>query len=318
MRIGVWHHEVVPVKKYGGTERVVTWLSDALAAMGHQPVLLVPPGSSSDTCEVVHVPTDVFRAAEEEPGFPLDERLPPDLDVLHRFSEIACETSVPDLLTVEGNGEPGSYGPRTVFVSRDHMERMDGSHFVYNGLPPGAYDYREEKDDYVLFLSKVRWKVKGVDRAERVAKRAGVKLVIAGGWRLNLTRTIRSMGMVGGWKKKGLLAGARALLFPIRWEEPFGLVVIEALASGTPVLASRRGSMPELVSGDVGVLCETEDEFVEALGRVDAFDPAACRRRVQERFSARRMAEAYLALYRRLLAGGMEPDADGPSRGGGA
>lgn len=306
MRIGVWHHEVVPVVEYGGTERLVTWLSDTLAEMGHEPVLLVPPGSSSETCEVVHVPPKVFRGAERDPGFPLDDHLPPGLDVLHRFSEIVCRTSVPDLVTIGGNGEPGSYGPRTVFVSRNHMERMEGRHFVHNGLPPGAYDYREEKDDYVLFLSKARWKVKGVDRAERVAKRAGVELIIAGGWRLNLTRKITSVGMVGGWKKKGLLAGARALIFPIRWEEPFGLVVTEALASGTPVIASRRGSMPELVTGDVGVLCDTEDDFVEALDRVDDLDPRACRRRVEERFTARRMAEDYLELYERVRAGTLE------------
>lgn len=316
MRIGIWHHAVVPVKKYGGTERLVTWLSDTLAGMGHEPVLLVPPGSTSATSRVVHLPPEVFEGAEQDPRFPLDEHLPPDLDVLHRFSEIACQTSVPDLVTIGGNGEPGTYGPRAVFVSRNHMERMRGRHFVHNGLPPGAYDYREQKDDYVLFLSKARWKVKGVDRAERIARRAGVKLIIAGGWRLNLTRKIKSMGMVGGWKKKGLLAGARALLFPIRWEEPFGLVVVEALASGTPVLASRRGSMPELVSEDVGVLCETEDAFVEALRRVDRFDPAACRRRAEERFSARRMAEGYLELYGRLLAGGVEPGGRGPSPGG--
>ncbi|MFW6193447.1 MAG: glycosyltransferase [Gemmatimonadota bacterium] len=316
MRVGVWHHRTVPVRKYGGTERVVVWLADALARLGHEPVLLTPPGSRSETARVVPVPPDVLERAEEDPGFHLDPHLPDDLDVLHCHSEVRCRVELPHLVTIHGNGEPGAFGPRHVFVSRDHMERMGGRHFVHNGLDPGDFEYREDKEDWLLFLSKARWSVKGVDRAERIAKRSGDELVIAGGRRFNWSRRITSVGMVDDDRKRGLLAGARGLLFPVRWEEPFGLVVIEALASGTPVLASRRGSMPELVSDDVGVLCETEDDFVEALGRVDAFDPAACRRRVEERFSARRMAEDYLALYRRLLAGQLEPDDSGSGAGG--
>ena len=112
--------------------------------------------------------------------------------------------------------------------------------------------------------------------------------------------------MVGGEQKRRLLAGARALLFPIRWEEPFGIVVAEALASGTPVIASRRGSLPELVPPEVGFLCDTEDEFVEAVGRIDEIDPAACRRRAEERLDASRMAADYLELYRRALEGRLE------------
>lgn len=309
MRVGVWHHRTVPVRKYGGTERVVVWLARALDRLGHEPVLLTPPGSRSDSARVVEIPEAVIERAEEDPGFALDEHLPSGLDVLHCFSRVRARTSVPRIRTVQGHGEPVSR-PEHVYVSRDHMERMGGDRFVHNGLDPRDYTYREAKEEWFLFLSKARWSVKGVDRAEAIAKRAGVQLVIAGGWRFNWTWRITSVGMVGGEKKRRLLAGARALIFPVRWDEPFGIVVIEALASGTPVVATRRGSLPELVTEDVGVLCDTEDDFVSALGRADDIDPAACRRRLEEEFTAERMAREYLELYRRAQAGAF--DASGP------
>lgn len=314
MRVGVWHHRTVPVEKYGGTERVVVWLTDALARLGHEPVLLTPPGSRSDSARVVPVPRDVVERAEEDPGFALDPHLPDGLDVLHCHSEVRCRVEVPRITTIHGNGEPGRFGPRHVFVSRDHMERMEGRHFVHNGLDPDEFDCREDREDWFLFLSKARWSVKGVDRAERVARRAGIQLVIAGGWRFNWSRRITSVGMVDGERKRRLLSRARGLIFPVRWEEPFGLVVVEALASGTPVVASRRGSLPELVSPDVGFLCDDEDDFAEAVHRVDGIEPAACRRRVEERFTAERMARRYLELYREATAGRLRPCA-GARRG---
>jgi glycosyltransferase involved in cell wall biosynthesis len=313
MRIGLWFHATVPVRRYGGTQRVVVWLADALAELGHEPVLLTPPGSRSRTAEVVALPKRVVRRAESEPAFELDAHLPPGLDILHFHSVVAARTAVPRLTTIHGNGEPGSFGPDAVFVSRDHMERMGGSRYVLHGLPPDACTYRERKRDWLLFLAKVRWKVKGVDRAERVARAAGVPLVIAGGWRLHpFDRSIRSVGMVGGERKRELLADARALLFPVRWEEPFGLAVIEALASGTPVLASQRGSLPELVSPETGFLCDSEEAFVEAVAELDRIEPAACRARVEARFTARRMAEDYLRLYREAAGSGRRsPEGDG-------
>lgn len=303
MRIGLYFEEVVPVQKYGGTERVVVWLAEALARLGHEPVLLTPAGSTSRVAEVFPLPSRLYGEAARDPGFELDAHLPAGLDVLHAFCPITAASGVPRIVTVEGNGEPGSYGPEHVFVSRDHMERMGGRHFVYNGLDPGEYEYREEKEDYFLFLSKARWRVKGVDRAERIAREAGIRLVIAGGRRLNLSWKIKSVGMVGGERKRRLLAGARALIFPVRWDEPFGIVVIEALASGTPVLASARGSLPELVTAEVGFLCRDEREFVRAVERVDEIRPAACRDRAVAEFGARKMAERYLALYERARNG---------------
>lgn len=303
MRVGIWHHTPVPVREYGGTERIVYWLADALAGGGHEPVLLTPPGSSSPTAEVEPLPEGLFERAGRDRGLDLDAHLPPGLDVLHCFCPCVARTEVPLLETVQGNAMSGEPSPRHVFVSRDHMERMGGRHYVHNGVPVEAFEFRRDKEPWFLFLSKARWKVKGVDRAERIARRAGIQLVIAGGWRFNWTWRITSVGMVGGEKKRRLLAGARGLLFPVRWDEPFGIVVAEALASGTPVLASRRGSLPELVPPDVGFLCETEDDFVDAVARVGEIDPAACRRWAEEHLGAGRMADDYLELYRRAAGG---------------
>lgn len=306
MRVGIWHHTPVPVRKYGGTERIVYWLADALAGLGHDPVLLTPPGSSSEAAEVVSLPEELFERAERDPELRLDPRLPEGLDALHCFCPFVARSRVPHIETVEGNAMPGPPTPAHVFVSRNHMERMGGRHYVHNGVPVEAFEYRAEKEDWFLFLSKARWEVKGVDRAERIARRAGIQLVIAGGWRFNWSWRLSSVGMVGGERKRRLLAGARAVLFPVRWDEPFGIVVAEALASGTPVIASRRGSLPELVPPHVGFLCDTEDEFVEAVGRIGEIDPAACRRWAEERLGADRMADDYLELYRRAVAGRLE------------
>lgn len=306
MRIGIWHHTPVPVRRYGGTERIVHWLTEALVARGHDAALITPPGSRCDGAEVVAVSEDVARRAERDGDLDLDRWLPSDLDVLHFHCPVAASAGPPRITTVHGNAMPGPPGPGHVFVSRDHMERMGGRHYVHNAVPVQGFEYRSEKEHWLLFLSKARWNVKGVDRAERIARRAGIQLVIAGGWRFNWSWRITSVGMVGGERKRRLLAGARALLFPVRWEEPFGIVVAEALASGTPVIASRRGSLPELVTPDVGFLCEDEEEFVEAVGRVAEIDPAACRRRAEERFDVDRMAADYLEMYERATEGRLD------------
>jgi glycosyltransferase involved in cell wall biosynthesis len=109
--------------------------------------------------------------------------------------------------------------------------------------------------------------------------------------------------MVGGERKAALIAGARALLSPIRWEEPFGLSVIEALASGTPVITTPRGAMPEIVTEDVGFLCSADEDYGRAFAEIESISRARCREYVEERFSVARMAEGYLELYRRILDG---------------
>ena len=294
----------VPVELYGGSSRVVYWLAKAHAQLGHRVTLLAPPGSSCPGVEVIEVP----------PGAVYGRYIPSDVDVAHLNGVGAQDVTVPFLTTTHGNS-PGelAYLPNKVYVSRDHARRGGSTVFAYNGVDPEEFIYRERKDDYLLFFSKVSRRVKGVDVALRLARRLGCRLVVAGGTRFGLRKTggfwdslradVHFCGEVGGRRKAELLAGARALLFPIRWDEPFGLVVAEAMISGTPVITTPRGAMPELVTPDVGFLCRDEPEMEDAIRRVGEISPAACRQRAMQHFSSTVCARRYLEYYERLLAG---------------
>ena len=173
----------------------------------------------------------------------------------------------------------------------------------------------EDDEGYLLFLGRFS-PAKGADRAIEAARRAGRRLLLAGKvdpHDTNHVRTavepwldgdrIRVVGEVGGEAKRSLLAGADALLFPIEWDEPFGLVMVEALAAGTPVIGFRRASVPEVVEhGRSGFVVDDVDGMVEAIGRVDEIDRAACRRSAEERFTVGRMVDDVEAMYRSMLA----------------
>jgi glycosyltransferase involved in cell wall biosynthesis len=307
LRIALCHRERLPARKYGGTERGVMWLARALRDRGHDVVLVAPHGSrSDDTAARLHtLPNKIIQDAFDADGFDADPYLPSDVDVVHFHYAVGARPSLPHIITIHGN-EDREYDERHCFVSRDHMERLGGRHWVHNGIALDDYIYQAEKEDFLLFLGDPGRRVKGVDRAEKIAKASGRRLVIAGGRRLNLSPRVRSVGPVDNRRKADLLRRARALLNPIRWDEPFGLVVVEAWAAGCPVLASPRGSMPELFERDgapVGFLCDSDEAFVEALGHLDEIDPGVCRAHAEQRFTAAVMAERYERLYLRAIEG---------------
>jgi len=177
---------------------------------------------------------------------------------------------------------------------------------VYNGLDPDEFRFRRDKDDYDLFLGRLhtskgyKWAVKGAKRLRR-------RLLLAGGWRPSLSRYVKYVGSVGGTRKADLIAGARALWMPALWDEPFGITLIEAMVSGTPVLGTRRGSLPEIVPPEVGALGDTLDELVERRPALDAIAAEACREWVMRHFTHHRMAEGYLRMFREYLATGRLP-----------
>lgn len=302
----------VPVTLYGGSQRVIYWQAKAQAALGHDVTLLAPPGSSCPGVRVIEVP----------PGARHSACLPAGIQVAHLYGVGAQGLAVPYLESSQGNSlEELRYQPNKVYCSGDHARRGGSNVFVYNGVDPDDYVYREHKDDYFLFLSKVSRPVKGVDVALRLARRMGFRLVVAGGTRFDLRRTgglwdslradVHFCGEVGGQRKAELIAGARALLFPIRWDEPFGIVVAEALISGTPVITTPRGAMPELVTPDVGFLCRDEAALADAIRRVGDISPAACRERAMKHFTSTVCARKFIGYYERLLAGLPLEDADG-------
>lgn len=303
LRIGLYFDGPLPVRKYGGTERVILWLARGLREHGHDPVVLAREGTRLDTLPVHGLSPSTIRSMAQDPDFHLDPSIPDGIDVVHFHAATAGQLELPHLTTIHGNARPGRFGPDHVFVSRDHMVRMWGRHFVYNGIDPADYEFRRDKSADLLFLGLASRRVKGVDRAIRIARKADRRLRIAGGWRPSFDRRIRWAGMVDNESKRELLADACALLNPIRWLEPFGLVVVEALVSGTPVIASPLGAMNELITPRVGALCEDEASFLEAIGRIGEWSPDACRQRVLDHFTHLTMADGYLRLYGMAIAG---------------
>jgi glycosyltransferase involved in cell wall biosynthesis len=186
---------------------------------------------------------------------------------------------------------------------------------VYHGLPKDLFTFREQPGDYLAFIGRTSPE-KGLDQAILIAQRAGMKLKIAAKVdkvdeeyfqqtiqpMLHQSPEAKFLGEIGGADKDEFLGNAHALLFPIDWPEPFGLVMIEAMACGTPVIAYRRGSVLEVLKPGVsGLVVDGLEEAVRAVGQVANLDRKRCRREFEERFSAERMTTDYVAIYRRLL-----------------
>ena len=299
MHVVLFFHGRVPVSGYGGTERVVHWLARGLAELGHRVTLIAGRGSRIAEAEVI----EVDGTAAEDYFFDVRRYLPAGADVLHAHRP--CPPSgLPTLWTLHGNARPHprKLPPNMVCLSADHAARHQVRAFVYNGLDPRDYRFSPVKEDFDLFLGRIRT-LKGWQWAVRGARRAKRRLMVAGGWRPVFRRGVRFLGAVDGDRKRELLALAQCLWMPARWDEPFGLTLIEALASGTPVLGTRRGSLPEIITPDVGALGDTLDDLVDLRPGLDQLSPDACRDRVDRLFTHRAMAEGYLAWYRRVIAG---------------
>lgn len=294
MHIALLVNARVPVVGYGGTERVVTWLGRALIEQGHEVSLIASTGSSLPGARVIEVDHRALQGRD----FDVTPWLPPRVDIVHSHRQLWVAPQAPMLWTLHGNPPPGTVLPaNTIFVSANHARRYGHSAFVHNGLDVAEYRFRQTKADYDLFLGRLH-SVKGYRWAIEAARRTGRRLILAGGWRPSFRRGVSYAGRVQGERKTELLAGARCLWMPALWDEPFGLTLIEALASGTPVIGTRRGSLPEIVSPGVGFLGGTVDELVAYAGRIGEISPAACRAHVERYFTHHIMATNYLERYK--------------------
>ena len=212
---------------------------------------------------------------------------------------------------------PSLYRHTMVFISenqRNHVPFFPHAEVIYNAIPVEKFSYEERKENYLLFLGRIT-PVKGILQAIKVARQTNTPLMIAA--RIDASDQvfyehdvkplidgvfIRYVGEADFDQKVTLLKRARALLFPILWEEPFGLVMIEALACGTPVIAFRRGSVPEIMKeGVTGYVVDTIEEMVESVNKIGEISPAACRADVEQRFSQKTMIESYEAVYRKVV-----------------
>lgn len=302
MHVTMVHHTRLPVEGYGGSERVAVALVRGLVALGHQVTLIAPPGTRVPDATLVPVPAARLRdGATDLSGF-----IPGDSDIVHAHFPMRSVRQ-PWVWTLHGTTPAGTVRPaNTIYLSADHAARHNSTSFVYNGLDPADFTYHDTKDDYDLFLGRLH-SSKGWQLAVQGARMAGRSLVIAGGWRPSLSRSLRFAGEVAGKERTDLLAGARLLWMPAQWDEPFGLTLIEALFSGTPVLGTPRGALPEVLSPEVSELGRTVEELVARLPAMAEKRPADCRTRAARWFSHTVMAGEYLRFYQHYLETGQLP-----------
>lgn len=309
MKIVIFHPVLLPVLHYGGTERVVMWLVQTLHKMGHKTAVFAAPGSKMPPgIECITDRTELIRRAAE-------------FDVLHGFSkpddEIISAFQGKFLVTIEGNGQVGEkFHPNTVFVSRNHAERHGGKVFVYNGLDISELKISTKlRPNRFLFLSKTSWRVKNLKGAVQLLTRYKQNFWIAGGDRPYWVRIFvffkqlfgadwKWVGSVDQKSKAEFLVNGKAMVFPILWNEPFGIVITESLACGTPVLAHPHGSVAELLEFAPQCLMKTEQDWKEALeGARQLPSPQECRSWVEAHFTQEKMAENYLQLYEKVKNG---------------
>jgi glycosyltransferase involved in cell wall biosynthesis len=338
-------YESVPPKFYGGTERVVYFLTEELVRLGHD-VTLFASGDSRTSAQLVPI---CNRALWRDPE--CRETLPHHVrqmetvfsqasrfDVIHFHSDylhfpLLRYHRTPSVTTLHGMLRKHDLEALfhaypdvpLVSISDDQRRPFPAANWqatIYHGLPHGLHTFRDRPQDYLLFIGRVSPE-KRLDRAIEIALRSGRRLKVAAkiydedrGYHetvieplLRETKSqVEFLGEVGGRDKDELIGNASALLFPIDWPEPFGLVMIEALACGTPVIAWPHGSVPEVLEdGKTGYLVETIAEAVEAVAKVGQLSRAECRRAFEQRFDATHMAYQYERVYRGLARQGVRP-----------
>jgi glycosyltransferase involved in cell wall biosynthesis len=335
----------VPAPGYGGIEEVVRLLCDGLQARDHDVTLFAPPGSESpaevhavleaahpDQIQMAQFEADhvarSFAAIDAAAG----EGRPYDVihdHIGHVALAMADRVSAPLVHTLHGpfNEEAcqfyAEHGRKACIVAisqaqlDDAPAEMGGGRVVPNPIELKEWPFRANKDDYVLWIGRMS-PDKGPHRAIAAAREAGVRLILAGPVQPGqeeyfagevephiASDGIEYVGEADAEAKRVLYQGARALLMPIRWPEPFGLVMVEALASGTPVIAFPEGSAPELVEdGRTGFVVEDEHAMAAAIGRLDEIDPQSCRSSCQERFSVEVVVRGYEDVYRAAASPG--------------
>ena len=307
MKVVIVTNQVIPPQKaYGGTDRVVYWLIKGLLAMRECELVLISRKGSEviDGVRCIHV-----SSADEA-----ERSIPPDPDVVHFHGWVPPTINNHSnwFCTLHGN-EPNTHtlASKTCCISADHARRHDKNIFVYNGVDPSEFVYApEEKNDSLLFFSKIRRRSKGASEAVRLACKFDIPLIMAGGYWFDLIKVgglfsalvgrVSVIGEIDGPRKAEVFAKASALLFPIEWDEPFGLVMVEALLSGTPVIAKPRGSVSEIVNEEIGAVFTTDAEFLKAVKYAASIDPSKSREYALANFSHLTMAKNYLNLYRKI------------------
>ncbi len=329
-------YESVPPERYGGTERVVAYLTEELFRRGHD-VTLFASGDSNTRARLIAGSPTALRLADKirDPlGYHLcmlDEVMcrADEFDVIHSHADylaypFLAHCLTPSVSTLHGRLDLADLEPiyrrfaqlPVVSISdaqRAPLSQCNWVRTVHHGLPPDELRLNDKPARRLAFLGRISIE-KRVDRAIEIAKRAGLPLRIAAkvdpsdrGYYENVIAPllnhplIEFIGEIGPDEKNDFLGDALALLFPIDWPEPFGLVMIEAMACGTPVIAFRGGSVAEVVENGVsGFIVDSIDEAVDAVARIEEIDRGECRAWFEKKFDAGRMVDDYLEVYERV------------------
>ena len=331
-------YESVPPQLYGGTERVVSWLTEELVRSGHEVTLFASGDSQTSAKLVPACPRALWRDQNCRETLPYHVRLMEMVfEDVSRFDAIHFHCDYlhlpllrrhpcPSITTLHGRLHVPDLQPLfaeyadapLVSISADQRRPLPGANWqatIHHGLPRDLHTYCPRADGYLAFLGRMSPE-KRVDRAIEIARRSGKKLKIAAKiypeerayfhetiepLLQDASSSVEFIGEVGGREKDKFLGHAEALLFPIDWAEPFGLVMIEALACGTPVIGWRMGSVPEVIENGVsGFLVESVEGAVQAVSHLDELSRQTCRERFEQRFDVSRMTRDYLEVYRRV------------------
>jgi hypothetical protein len=297
----VFHHEgILPVTKYGGIERILFWHMCELARLGHEVVLIGNPKTNVADTGIKLIPID------------LDQKhlwknlIPKDTNIVHLFYHDEIE-NFNTIITMQCNGQPGEkFHINTVFASKKHAENHNGKYFVHNALDLKEYPFNEKKLnwDNFLFLAKASWRVKNLKQIAWASRHAKKHLWVVGGRWFGLSRFIHNLGMLGGEEKTNAIKKCDALIFTVRWHEPFGIAIIEAMAHGLPVIGSPYGSLPEIINETSGIIVSSKEELKNVLkSPPKKFDPLKIRNYIEEHFSISVHTKKYLELYEKVISG---------------
>ncbi|MER3432702.1 MAG: glycosyl transferase [Leptolyngbya sp. ERB_1_1] len=331
--------ETVPPPAYGGAELVVSLLTEELVRRGHE-VTLFATGDSTTQAKLDEIHPTALRldpAVQEQAVYEAIQlsrvyQNAHNFDIIHShigFAALACAQLVktPTVHTLHGtfsldNQKAFRFSKSQPYVSISNTQREPrlGLNYVatvYNGIDPSTHKFYSEPDTeaYLAFLGRLSPE-KGPHHAIEIAKRTGYPLKMAGKVdRVDVEyfeqeikphvdgEQIQYLGEANHVQKNRLMGNAIATLFPITWREPFGLVMIESMAAGTPVIAMELGATPEVIlHEETGFLCQNVDECVAAVRRIDEIDRFACRKHIENKFGVKQMVDGYEAVYRQLLA----------------
>lgn len=305
MNILIVHDQPLPVFTYGGTERVIWALGKELNLLGHKVSFLLPAMTHCDFASII----------VRNPSLNLNDQIPAEIEIIHFQKEPEVEIIKPHVVTIHGNGNGNTALNRNaIFVSKNHAERHGSESFVHNGLDWSEYtqpDFNKARTHF-HFLGNAAWRIKNLKGAIKIIQKVkNEKLAVLGGYRFNFKMGMRFTfnpnihfyGMVGGQQKFDLLNCSKGLIFPVLWNEPFGLAITESLFYGCPIFGTPYGALPEIVQADYGFLSDDSQELVKAIQEVDSYDRRSCHQYAKDIFDSKTMAKKYLSNYEKVLNG---------------